>query len=124
MKDIWVEKYRPKTVDEYVFKDEAQKHQVKSWIAVGGIPHLLFSGSAGTGKTTLAKGPVKRFNMEKALLQRDIVPRRARTQNGRAPPQPCDGTREMPVGVGSARPSSVGAATGAWRRLTRWTRGD
>ena len=55
MKDIWVEKYRPKTVDEYVFKDEAQKHQVKSWITDGGIPHLLFSGSAGTGKTTLAK---------------------------------------------------------------------
>ena len=70
------------------------------------------------------KRTVKRFNMEKALLQRDIVPRRARTQNGRAPPQPCDGTREMPVGVGSARPSSVGAATGAWRRLTRWTRGS
>ena len=41
MKDIWVEKYRPKTVDEYVFKDEAQKHQVKSWVADGGIPHLL-----------------------------------------------------------------------------------
>ena len=55
MKDIWVEKYRPKTVDEYVFKDEAQKHQVKSWVADGGIPHLLFSGSPGTGKTTLAK---------------------------------------------------------------------
>ena len=55
MKDIWVEKYRPKTVDEYVFKDEAQKHQVKTWIIDGGIPHLLFSGSAGTGKTTLAK---------------------------------------------------------------------
>ena len=71
------------------------------------------------GKTTLAKGTVTRFNMEKTLLQRDIVPRRARTQNGRAPPQPYDGTREMPVGVGSARPSSVGAATGAWRRLTR-----
>ena len=53
MKDIWVEKYRPKTVDEYVFKDEAQKHQVKSWVADGGIPHLLFSGSPGTGKTTL-----------------------------------------------------------------------
>ena len=49
MKDIWVEKYRPKTVDEYVFKDEAQKNQVKSWITDGGIPHLLFSGSPGTG---------------------------------------------------------------------------
>ena len=50
MKDIWVEKYRPKTVDEYVFKDEAQKHQVKSWVADGGIPHLLFSGSPARAK--------------------------------------------------------------------------
>ena len=55
MKELWVEKYRPNTIDEYVFKDEAQKRQVKSWIKEGSIPHLLFSGSAGIGKTTLAK---------------------------------------------------------------------
>jgi replication factor C small subunit len=52
---LWVEKYRPKTIEDYVFKDEAQKRQVKSWIKEGSIPHLLFSGSAGIGKTTLAK---------------------------------------------------------------------
>ena len=64
--------------------------------------------------------------MEKALLQRDIVPRGVlgHKMDELHPTPPCDGTREMPVGVGSARPSSVGAATGAWRRLTRWTRGD
>ena len=55
MKDIWVEKYRPKTVDGYVFRDEAQKKQVKNWIKEKTIPHLLFSGNAGIGKTTLAK---------------------------------------------------------------------
>jgi replication factor C small subunit len=55
MKQLWVEKYRPKTMDEYVFKDDAQRRQVKSWIKEGSIPHLLFSGSAGIGKTTLAK---------------------------------------------------------------------
>lgn len=55
MKELWVEKYRPKTIEDYVFKDEAQKRQVKSWIKEGSIPHLLFSGSAGIGKTTLAK---------------------------------------------------------------------
>ena len=54
-KELWVEKYRPKTIEEYVFKDEAQKRQVKSWIKEESIPHLLFSGSAGIGKTTLAK---------------------------------------------------------------------
>ena len=55
MKDLWVEKYRPKTVDGYVFRDEHQKSQVKQWIKEGTIPHLLFSGNAGIGKTTLAK---------------------------------------------------------------------
>jgi len=55
MKQIWTEKYRPKTVDGYVFKDEAQKEQVQAWIKSKNIPHLLFSGAAGIGKTTLAK---------------------------------------------------------------------
>jgi replication factor C small subunit len=55
MKQLWVEKYRPKDVDGYVFRDEAQREQVKQWIREGTIPHLLFSGAAGIGKTTLAK---------------------------------------------------------------------
>ena len=55
MKELWVEKYRPKTVDGYVFRDDHQKQQVKSWIQNKSIPHLLFSGSAGIGKTTLAR---------------------------------------------------------------------
>jgi replication factor C small subunit len=52
---LWAEKYRPKTIDEYVFKDDAQRRQIKAWVKDGSIPHLLFSGSAGIGKTTLAK---------------------------------------------------------------------
>jgi replication factor C small subunit len=55
MHDLWVEKYRPKTINEYVFRDEEQKHQVQGWIDSGAIPHLLFSGAPGVGKTTLAK---------------------------------------------------------------------
>ena len=43
------------SVDTYVSKDDAQRKQVQNWIDDGGIPHLLFSGSPGTGKTTLAK---------------------------------------------------------------------
>lgn len=55
MKELWVEKFRPKTVDGYVFVDDAQREQVQAWIREGSIPHLLLSGPAGTGKTTLAK---------------------------------------------------------------------
>jgi len=55
MKELWTEKYRPDTLDGYVFRDDDQKHQVESWITSGAIPHLLFSGAPGVGKTTLAK---------------------------------------------------------------------
>lgn len=55
MKELWVEKYRPKTISGYVFRDQHQKEQVESWVKQGSIPHLLLSGSAGIGKTTLAK---------------------------------------------------------------------
>jgi len=55
MKELWVEKYRPKTIDGYVFRDDSQKKQIKTWIKEASIPHLLLSGSPGIGKTTLAK---------------------------------------------------------------------
>jgi len=55
MKELWVEKYRPATLDGYVFKDANQREEIESWIQEGSIPHLLFSGGAGVGKTTLAK---------------------------------------------------------------------
>ena len=55
MKELWTEKYRPNTIKDYVFKDKNQRGQVESWITEGSIPHLLFSGSAGIGKTTLAR---------------------------------------------------------------------
>ena len=55
MKELWVEKYRPSKIDGYVFRDTHQKEQVERWIKEGSIPHLLFSGNAGIGKTTLAK---------------------------------------------------------------------
>jgi replication factor C small subunit len=55
MKELWTEKYRPNDIDGYVFRDEAQKQQVASWIKEKTIPHLLFSGAPGVGKTTLAK---------------------------------------------------------------------
>jgi DNA polymerase III delta prime subunit len=55
MKELWIEKYRPKTIDGYVFVDDNQRQQVEAWIKDQSIPNLLFSGSPGTGKTTLGK---------------------------------------------------------------------
>ena len=64
MKQLWVEQYRPGDVDGYVFRDEAQRTQVKQWIKEGSIPHLLFSGAAGIGKTTLAKILIKQLGID------------------------------------------------------------
>ena len=55
MKELWTEKYRPSNIGTYVFRDEGQRQQVSGWVQEGALPHLLFSGAPGTGKTTLAK---------------------------------------------------------------------
>lgn len=55
---LWVEKYRPKTLDEFVANDDT-KAKIKQWIADKSIPHLLLAGPFGTGKTSLAKILVK-----------------------------------------------------------------
>lgn len=64
MKEIWTEKYRPRTVKDYVFRDETLKNQVLSWIENKSIGHLLISGNPGTGKTTLAKVLINDLEVE------------------------------------------------------------
>ena len=51
---LWVEKYRPNTLDNYIGNDHL-KSKVSVYLESGDIPHLLLFGRAGTGKTTLAK---------------------------------------------------------------------
>ena len=51
---LWVEKYRPETLDTYIGNDHL-KSKVEVYLESGDLPHLLLYGKAGTGKTTLAK---------------------------------------------------------------------
>ena len=75
---LWVEKYRPKSVTDYVFVDERQKQQVEGWIANQSIPHLLLSGDPGTGKTTLAKVLINELGVE----DYDVLEINASRENG------------------------------------------
>jgi DNA polymerase III delta prime subunit len=51
---LWVEKYRPQTLSQYV-GNETVKETIQQYLDSNDIPHLLLHGKAGTGKTTLAK---------------------------------------------------------------------
>ena len=51
---LWTEAFRPDTLEGYIGNEHIIE-KVKIFISNGDVPHLLFYGSAGTGKTTLAK---------------------------------------------------------------------
>jgi replication factor C small subunit len=60
---LWIEKYRSETLEQYIGND-AIKARIADCIAKNDIPHLIFAGSAGTGKTTLAKLIVKNIQCD------------------------------------------------------------
>ena len=78
MKELWTEKYRPAKVSDYVFRDADQKRQVEGWLESGAMPHLLFSGAPGTGKTTLAKVLLNELDVD----HMDILIMNGSSQNG------------------------------------------
>lgn len=72
IRKLLVEKYRPTSLDTYVFQNKDMEHLVRKWVNDGEWPSVLLSGAAGTGKSTLAKilssgdgidqGDIKRIN--------------------------------------------------------------
>lgn len=74
---IWVEKYRPQNLTEYVFHDEQLHRSVEHMLIDQTIPHLLLSGCSGSGKTTLAKILVK----ELGILDEDLMVINASDEN-------------------------------------------
>lgn len=61
---LWVEKYRPQTLTDYVFHDDSQRKAFERFVADKTIPHLLFSGVQGSGKTTIAQILLREMDVE------------------------------------------------------------
>jgi len=64
---LWVEKYRPQNIDDCVLPDNLKK-TFKEYVAQGQLPHFLFSGTAGIGKTTVAKALCNEIGAEYVIL--------------------------------------------------------
>jgi DNA polymerase III delta prime subunit len=64
---LWVEKYRPKNVDDTILPDNL-KSTFKTFVEQGNIPNLLLTGSAGVGKTTIAKAMLEELNADYIVL--------------------------------------------------------
>ena len=60
---LWVEKYRPKTVDECILPENIKK-SFQGFLKKKDFPNLLLSGNAGVGKTSIAKALVNELDMD------------------------------------------------------------
>ena len=64
---LWVEKYRPQSIDDCILPDRLKK-TFKDYVAQGELPHMLLCGTAGVGKTTIAKALCNEIGAEYIVL--------------------------------------------------------
>jgi DNA polymerase III delta prime subunit len=64
---LWVERYRPQKIDDCILP-ESLKKTFKDYIAQGELPHFLLCGTAGVGKTTVAKALCNEIGAEYVIL--------------------------------------------------------
>ena len=64
---LWVEKYRPKTIDECILPD-GLKETFRAFVAQNNIPNLILSGGAGVGKTTVARAMLDQIDADYIVI--------------------------------------------------------
>ncbi len=64
---LWVEKYRPKTIRDTILP-ESLKQTFQEFVSQGNIPNLLLSGSAGCGKTTVARAMLEELGCDYIVI--------------------------------------------------------
>ena len=64
---LWVEKYRPKTIEETILPNEL-KTTFQQFVTDGNIPNLILSGSAGVGKTTVARAMLEEVGADYIVI--------------------------------------------------------
>lgn len=64
---LWTEKYRPRTVDDCILPERLKK-PFEEYVKSGNIPHLLLTGGAGVGKTTIAKAMCNEINADYIII--------------------------------------------------------
>ena len=67
---LWVEKYRPRTMQDVIFQNEQQEQKFHNFVKDQNIPSLLMSGIQGTGKTTISKALLKDLNIDSSDVLR------------------------------------------------------
>lgn len=78
MKEIWVKKYMPTKLADYVFKDDKQRQEIEGWIKSGALPTMLLSGAPGVGKSALINVLLSELKVDKF----DILEINASKNNG------------------------------------------
>ena len=61
--DLWVEQYRPKTIEDCILPDHL-KEMFTEIVKTGEVPNLLFTGTAGLGKTTVARALCEELGLD------------------------------------------------------------
>lgn len=64
IKQLWVRKYMPKSLNEVVFQNDSQKKKFQKYLREGEFPHLLLSGVQGSGKSSISNALIGDFNID------------------------------------------------------------